>query len=248
MKNRNKTANRKPKAIKWIFLVVFIGFILLNIVTYNHAYHFTHFSSLETKKTKVEQLGFLQKMKLTFVGVKNPKPVNASLPDSPYKTVSLESHEKLEAWFINQDSVKNGIVILFHGYSGSKSGMLNYSKEFEKLGFATFLVDFMGSGGSEGNQTTIGFKESRDVKKAYNYVLSEFPNSKIILFGSSMGAVSIMKAVVDFDLKPDKLILECPFGEMRTTVQKRFEIMQIPSFILADLLLFYGGLQNDFNP
>ena len=106
----------------------------------------------------------------------------------------------------------------------------------------------MGSGGSEGNQTTIGFKESRDVKEAFNYVESQFPNSEIILFGSSMGAVSIMKAMAEFNLKPEKLILKCPFGEMRTTVQKRFEIMQIPSFILADLLLFYGGLQNDFNP
>ncbi len=248
MGKRNKKKPRSNRFGKGLRVIALVGFLILNIIAYNQAYQFTHFSSLETTKTKVEELSFLQKMKLAFVGVRNPKPENTSFPDASFKTVYLQSHEKLEAWLINQDSAKNGVVILFHGYSGSKSGILNYSKEFGKLGFATFLVDFMGSGGSEGKQTTIGFKESRNVKEAFDYVKTQFPDSKIILFGSSMGAVSIMKAMADFDLKPGKLILECPFGEMRITVQKRFEIMQIPSFILADLLLFYGGLQNNFNP
>ena len=140
-----------------------------------------------------------------------------------------------------------GVVILFHGYFASKSENLGYAREFHKLGYSTFLVDFMGSGGSTGNQTTVGFKESRDVKEAYHYIRQQFPEQDVILFGSSMGAVSILKAIHDYQLGPDKIIIECPFGKMKTTVEKRFETMGVPSFLLADLLMFYGGVQNDFN-
>lgn len=133
MGNHNQKKIRNGSFGRGFLILASVGFLLLNIVAYNHAYQFTHFSTLETTKTKIEKLGFLQKMKLAFVGVKNPKPVNSSLPNSPFKTVYLESHEKLQAWMVRQDSAQNGIVILFHGYSGSKSGMLNYSEEFEKL-------------------------------------------------------------------------------------------------------------------
>lgn len=62
-----------------------------------------------------------------------------------------------------------------------------------------------------------------------------------------MGAVAIMKAVADTEIKPDTIIIECPFGTMRTTVQNRFAAMNVPSFPFSDLLLFYGGLQNGFD-
>ena len=62
----------------------------------------------------------------------------------------------MEVWLIEVDSAK-GVVALFHGYSGSKSGNVEYAEQFNQLGYSTILVDFRGSGGSEGNRTTIGF-------------------------------------------------------------------------------------------
>ena len=106
----------------------------------------------------------------------------------------------------------------------------------------------MGSGGSTGNATTIGFKESRDVKEAYDYIRKTNPESEIILFGNSMGAVAIMKAIETYGLKPSRLILECPFGSMLATTRKRFKAMHFPSFPFAEMLLFYGGVQTGFNP
>ncbi len=62
-----------------------------------------------------------------------------------------------------------------------------------------------------------------------------------------MGAVAIMKAMKDFSLKATSIILECPFGTMLETVQARFKTMNVPSFPMANLLVFWGGIQNDFN-
>ena len=138
-----------------------------------------------------------------------------------------------------------GTVIIFHGYSGNKSSMLDKSDVFLKLGFKTLVVDFMGSGGSEGNQTTLGYKEAEEVKTAYDYVAKN-GEKNIYLFGTSMGAVAIMKSINDYNIKPSGIILECPFGSMYQTVCARFEIMNMPTFPMAGLLVFWGGIQNGF--
>lgn len=232
------------KTLKWGIVLVFV---LLNIVVYNHAYQFTHFADEKGQRVKPEDLSFGKKIKVIFTGVDNPKPVNDKLPNKPFEMVAIEGDVRLKGWLIEVDSSK-GVVVLFHGYSGSKSGLVAYAEEFNKMDFSTLLIDFRGSGGSEGDQTTIGFKEAKDVKATFDFIKNKFPNQEIILFGTSMGAVSIMKAVADLGVQPNKIILECPFGTMRQTVKKRFEAMNLPSFPLADLLMFYGGIQTGFNP
>ena len=215
-------------------------------MAYNHAYKFTHFTKTEGERIKPENLSFISKIKVLFLGVDNFRPVNTEQPEQPFETTLIQSRQSLECW-LKKEKNSPGIVVLFHGYSGSKSGNISYGKAFNKMGYTTLLVDFMGSGGSEGNQTTIGFKESQDVKAVFDYIQKTFPNEEIILFGTSMGAVAIMKAVADYAIQPNKIILECPFGTMRKTVQKRFEAMNVPTFPFADMLLFYGGIQNGFN-
>ena len=232
------------KTLKWGIVLVFV---LLNIVVYNHAYQFTNFADEKGQRVKPEDLSFGKKIKVIFTGVDNPKPVNDKLPNKPFEMVAIEGDVRLKGWLIEVDSSK-GVVVLFHGYSGSKSGLVAYAEEFNKMDFSNLLIDFRGSGGSEGDQTTIGFKEAKDVKATFDFIKNKFPNQEIILFGTSMGAVSIMKAVADLGVQPNKIILECPFGTMRQTVKKRFEAMSLPSFPLADLLMFYGGIQTGFNP
>ncbi|NJN77348.1 MAG: alpha/beta hydrolase [Saprospiraceae bacterium] len=231
---------------KIIKRLLIIGFLLLNVIAYNHAYKFTHFTKIEGERVKPENLSLSSKVKVLFFGVDNYRPINNQTPEKPYQTVTIQSRKSLECWMVEVENSK-GIVVLFHGYSGNKAGNVSYSNAFNEMAYSTLLVDFMGSGGSEGNQTTVGFKESQDVKAVFDYVKKTFPNEKIILFGSSMGAVSIMKSIADYSIQPNKIILECPFGNMRKTVKKRFEAMNIPSFPFADMLMFYGGIQNGFN-
>ncbi len=232
------------KYLKRTFLFLFL---LLNVVSCNHAYKFTHFAEKNISKSgKPEHLPFTEKLKVIFWGISNPKPVNYHKPARTHETITIQSKEKLEAWLVSPENPK-GVVLLFHGYSGSKSGIINYAEEFHQKGYHTLLVDFQGSGGSTGHQTTIGFEESKDVEAAYKYIKNRFSKEEIILFGSSMGAAAILKAVAETEIEPDKLIVECPFGSMRTTTQKRFEAMGLPTFLLPDLLMIYGSIQNGFN-
>lgn len=233
---------------KWtrrILWVLMITFVLMNIVAIFHSYKFTHFSNSKTEKTKdPKKLTTKQKVKTLIFGVSNPRPENKSFPKRDYMTIKLNSKKEIECWSIKAEKPK-GTVVLFHGFSGDKSDMLDKSEIFLDLGYNTLLVDFMGSGGSAGNQTTIGFLEAEQVKTCFDY-LKENGEQNIVLFGTSMGSVAIMKAISDFDIKPHSLIIECPFGSMYKTVCARFKTMNAPTFPMASLLVFWGGLQNGF--
>ncbi|GAB2818441.1 alpha/beta hydrolase [Ferruginibacter profundus] len=230
------------KRLLWSVVIVFI---LMNVVAAFHAYKFTHFISAGAAKTKSpDKLSFQDKVQALFFGVNNPRPENVAIPSQKFENIQLQSNKRIACWSIKTDSSK-GTIILFHGYSGEKSTLLDKSDEFIKQGYSTFLVDFMGSGGSEGNQTTIGFKEAAEVKTAFDYLVQQ-GETKIYLFGTSLGAVAIMKAINDYQINPSGIIIECPFGSMYKTTCARFNNMKVPSFPMAALLVFWGGVENDF--
>jgi uncharacterized protein len=225
-----------------IFTLLFLG---LNTIAIFHAYHFTHFAPSNTIRTKApEKLDGIDKFKTLLFGVNSPRPRGIQFPNQAFETIKLQSNKAIEIWHIKTDSSK-GTVVIGHGFNGEKSSMLDKSDAFIKMGYSTVLIDFMGSGGSEGNQTTIGFKEAEQVKTVYDY-LQKSGEQNIYLMGTSMGAVAIMKAMQDFNLQPKAIILECPFGTMYETVCARFSNMNAPTFPMAGLLVFWGGTINGF--
>ena len=64
--------------------------------------------------------------------------------------------------------------------------------------------------------------------------------------GSSPGAAAVIKAASEGDISPSGIILECPFGSMLDAVRMRFTAMKLPSFPMAELLVFWGGVQHSF--
>jgi alpha-beta hydrolase superfamily lysophospholipase len=152
----------------------------------------------------------------------------------------------LAAWYVPHDE-PNGVVVLFHGFGCCKAHLLSEAKAFHDLGFACFLVDFRGSGGSAGDTTTVGYHEADDVAAAVSYVRGHWPDQPVILFGQSMGAAAIMRAVGRLEVPADAVILECPFDRMLTAVRARFRGFGVVSFPFAESLVFWGGVQHGFN-
>ena len=225
----------------WSLLAVFLA---MNVIAYMHAWKFTHFSNTTNQRTEKEKLTSWDKIKILFTGVDNPRPQNKRIPSLPYLTVNIKADVNLECWLIKAENSK-GTVILFHGYGGEKSGMLDKAEAFHAMGYSVLLVDFGGSGGSEGNKTTIGYGEADEVFACYQYVLAQ-GEKNLVLFGTSMGAAAIMKSINDHHIHPSCIIIECPFGTMYQTVCNRFRSMHVPVFPMAGLLVFWGGVQNGF--
>jgi pimeloyl-ACP methyl ester carboxylesterase len=236
---------KRNTILKRTFWTVTAIFFLMNFVAFFHAYRFTHFSDDGTSKTKSpEKLSAAAKIKTLFLGVKNPRPRNTSFPSVAYETIFLKGEQDLECWYLPVNNAK-GTVAVFHGYSGNKSGMIGQAELFAGMGYNVLLVDFIGSGGSAGSRTTIGYDEAGQVKQAYDFLIAK-GESKILLFGTSMGAVAILKSLADFKMEPSGIIIECPFGSMYETTCARFRIMKVPIVPMAGLLVFWGGIQNGF--
>ncbi|RYD98168.1 MAG: alpha/beta fold hydrolase [Sphingobacteriales bacterium] len=185
------------------------------------------------------------------MGVNNPRPRIKHPAPETFRVIRLQSNYAIECWYSGKaDTTRNdpeekGAVAIFHGYGAEKSGMLDKAVIFDSLGYDVLLVDFMGCGGSEGNKTSIGFHEAEQVKTAFEF-LAQKGYQKIYLHGTSMGAAAIMKAIQDHQLQASGLILECPFNTMYETVAARFDHMRLPRFPMAGLLVFWGGIQNNF--
>lgn len=235
------------KVIKRMVATCLILFLIMNMMAIFHAYKFTHFAAPGTRPKLTKDSGIGQKIKALFFGINIPKPQNKLLPEAPYENVILNGFKKTACWWIKTDlNTPKGTVIIFHGYVNSKSGMLDKAAIFRSLGYNTFLIDFMGNGDSEGNQCTIGFKEATQVKMAFDYIQSK-GEKNIVLFGTSMGSAAVMKAMQDYRLQANSMIVECPFGTMLETVQARFRMFHAPVFPMSQLFVFWGGLENGFN-
>lgn len=152
---------------------------------------------------------------------------------------------KIEGWYAACDTAKGGVAI-FHGHIVSKSAVLSEADAFYNMGYNVLLIDFRGHGNSDGDYCTIGYKEAEEVKLAYEF-LKEQGNKKVVLWGISMGAAAITSTFDKFQIKPDGVILELPFGSLHKAVAARTNQMGIPAQPIAALLTFWGGAENGFN-
>lgn len=196
-------------------------------------------------------------LKFIFIGNRIPKTLEDSIPAAPHTDVTINTTDnlKLAAWSIPcighwEDTLSNakpanhqGTVIMYHGHGDCRSKLLPAANEFLKMGYDVFMLDFRAHGNSEGEQCMVGIKESADVRAAYDYV-KKTGEKNIVLFGVSMGAAAVTKAMNDYnDLQPKKIILEMPFATMLDATKGKLKTMGLPTE-LGPLLTFWGGTLN----
>jgi len=240
------------KGLKRIGYSLLVLFILLNVMSIFQAYKLSHFYSDAPKLKKPEEMGAVEKAAAIFFGVKYPK---SKVEDSllvPHETVSFKADDslKLEGWYLdsqNDDTVKPhiGTVIMFHGHGSSRSGVIKEAEAFYEMGWNVLMIDFRAHGNSEGTLSTVGYKEAKDVKAAYSYIQLK-KEKNIVLWGISLGASTILKAMNDFDLKPSKIILEMPFGSLLNAGEGRLRTMHLPAEPLSALLVFWGSIEQGY--
>lgn len=227
-------------------------FVLLNFVAYRHAYAMLNFTQAGVPTARPEELSLWQKIRVLLFGVNIPKPKNLVTPHD--FNLAFEIHRwqsndtiELEGWYLLHHQAK-GAVLMFHGYAVAKDYMLPEAQAFHQLGYAVFMIDFRGSGGSSQTDTSIGFYEAEDVVQALAYVQTNLNVTQpVILYGQSMGGAAILRAIQANNLQPDAIIIEAVFDRMLSTVKNRFNAMGLPSFPVAHLLVFWGSVQRTYN-
>jgi dipeptidyl aminopeptidase/acylaminoacyl peptidase len=227
------------------------SFVGLNVLAYSHAYAMTHFAGSGARTGEPETLSLGRKLRVLFCGVRISRPRSDAQPNSlglACRALTMDSDNsiKLGAWYCPAAN-PGPLVILFHGYASEKTSTLNEAAAFLEMGCSVLLVDFRGSGDSSGNGTTVGYLEADDVAAAVRYARGHLAPTKLILYGQSMGAAAVLRAVACCGVEPDAVIAEAVFDTMLNTVRNRFRAMGVPSFPCAQLLVFWGGRQNGFD-
>jgi hypothetical protein len=174
-----------------------------------------------------------------------PKPANHATPAAfgiPFEILRVSgSAGTLEMWHLPLPSAR-GLAVMFHGHLAMKSALLEEARALRDLGLAVLLVDFRASGGSDGEVTTIGWHEADDVLRVLDAALPIAAGRPLVLFGTSMGAVAILRAATLRPLPAAATILEVPFDTMENAVANRFRALGVPAYPATWAVLLYGGM------
>lgn len=239
-----------------VVLVLLAIFLFVNVLAYRHAYAMTHFvrggrpKATPDDRPHPEGMSAWQKLGVLLGGLSLHRPENLVTPSAvglDYDTLTFPGETgALEGWYAPHEDAR-GVVLIFHGYGSCKGEMLPEMKGFHDLGYACLAIDFPGSGGSEGDATTVGWREADDVARTLDYARQKWPGQRMIVFGQSMGAAAVLRAMAVQKIQADAAVLECPFDTLLHTVEMRFKAMGLPAFPGAELLMFWGGVQLGFN-
>lgn len=239
--------NRKPRlpAFLRIFLWVFVvQLFLLNISAALYAYKFTHFYSGPVPVSSSQNI--LDKTWKLFVGPRIYKMPYIEEPAFTYKELLLKTSDNISinAWYSRADNADN-CVIFFHGVTANKTVLLHEAAQFKQWGYNVLLIDFRGHGKSGGKATSFGVKETDEVEKAFQFAVSE-GNKKIVLYGSSMGSMAIMKAVADNSVHPAAIIADMPPASLHEHLKARARVVGFPSEPFAFFVTLWMGIERGY--
>jgi hypothetical protein len=101
----------------------------------------------------------------------------------------------LRGWNIEPKHGNGDAVILLHGHTDNRAGMLGSADMLLRHGYAVLLPDARAHGASGGDIATYGVLEADDVRRWFDWVeRSEYPRC-IDGLGESMGAAQILESL-----------------------------------------------------
>lgn len=144
--------------------------------------------------------GFSEKQKIN--GQKKAIEQNRPTDNEWYEQLTKEEWQivsvdglKLYASFVQNPAASGKVVILAHGLHHSREQVRPYARLFYQLGYSLLMPDARAHGKSEGNVIGLGWLDRQDYLQWVEEVLvKQDSDAKIVLFGISMGATTVMAA------------------------------------------------------
>lgn len=119
----------------------------------------------------------------------------------------------LRGWWVPSDGTRT-VAILAHGYLMNRSELAPLAVWLNQRGISCLLPDLRAHGKSGGRTSTFGALENRDIGAAIAFVRAREPQAKVVLIGSSMGAVACAMAAGSGQAVVDALVLDCAYSRL----------------------------------
>jgi alpha-beta hydrolase superfamily lysophospholipase len=131
---------------------------------------------------------------------------------------------------VNKKATKKWVVMC-HGYAGSAEQIVAGAKAFYEEGNNVLLLDARSCGESEGQCMGMGHYEKYDLMKWVDYLNGKYKDIKIILFGISMGAATVMMASSEKLDNVAGIIEDCGYSSATDEFAYQAKVMyKLPSF------------------
>jgi len=181
---------------------------------------------------------------------RTPAVASPGILGAPQESVTIKSDELIElsAWWV-PGSHPTSVAILSHGYILSKGELTPVAYALWQKGVSCLLIDFRGHGKSDAGLCTFGYRESRDVLAAMEWVKKQSSNARIVLIGSSMGSVASAIAWSEHPEMADALVLDSAYGNLGKAINGWWRFMG--GWLLVILLwpvAYLAVLLLGFNP
>jgi dipeptidyl aminopeptidase/acylaminoacyl peptidase len=105
----------------------------------------------------------------------------------------------LKGWYVRPRNFNGSAVILLHGITDNREGVIGYGRIFLDRGYAVLAPDARGHGESGGDVATYGLKDSDDIRRWVNWLYARdlAPAACVYGFGESYGAALILQSLAD---------------------------------------------------
>jgi uncharacterized protein len=126
----------------------------------------------------------------------------------------------LRAWQLRPAHDNGDAVILLHGLSDNRMGMMGYAEMLITRGFTVLLPDARAHGASGGDTATFGLLESRDIRDWMDWMQDHDHPRCIFGLGESMGAALLLQSLKG---QPEfcAVVAESPFSDFREIAYDR---------------------------
>ena len=125
----------------------------------------------------------------------------------------------LRGWSMRPVHGNGDAVILLHGHTDNRAGMLGYADLMLRHGYSVVLVDARAHGVSGGDLATYGVLEADDVRRWYDWIAQAESPRCIFGLGESMGAAQLLNSLgADSEGKGREfcaVVAESPFASFR---------------------------------
>ncbi len=218
-----------------IIIILIILFIILFVGIY--------FFNYSTKPSFSLKRLFKNKSMLFLTKKENIKWFN----NSKYKEIYIKSfdNKKLHAYEIKNKL--NTWIIIVHGYTNSALEVLSIAETFYNKGYSVLLIDQRAHGKSEGVYSTHGYFERKDILSWTKYLNSK-SKAKIVLYGISMGATSVMRST---SLKLPKSVIcaieDCGFISNYEQYYTQLSFRHLPAKIIIFSSNIFSMIVANFN-
>jgi pimeloyl-ACP methyl ester carboxylesterase len=101
----------------------------------------------------------------------------------------------LRGWSIRPERANGEAVILLHGLSDNRIGMISYAELMVSSGYTVLLPDARAHGASQGTIATYGLLEAKEIRKWYEWFGTHEHPGCIFGFGESMGAAQLLSSL-----------------------------------------------------